>query len=133
MMSRNIKIIIAGGRDFKNFEAVKVEVDSILKSYLGDNIDKSKIEIVSGGARGADKLAEIVAKELSIPNKVFNANWNKYGKSAGLIRNKQMANYVASSDCKGILLCFWDGQSKGTENMIQTAKNIGIEVKVVYY
>lgn len=125
MMSRNIKIIIAGGRDFKNFEAVKVEVDSILKSYLGDNIDKSKIEIVSGGARGADKLAEIVAKELSIPNKVFNANWNKYGKSAGLIRNKQMANYVASSDCKGILLCFWDGHSKGSENMIQTAKKYG--------
>lgn len=132
-MSRNIKIIIAGGRDFKNLDAVKVEVDSILKSYLGDNIDKSKIEIVSGGARGADKLVEIVAKELSIPNKVFNANWNKYGKSAGPIRNKQMANYVASSDYKGILLCFWDGQSKGTKNMIQTAKNIGFEVKVVYY
>lgn len=116
------KVIIAGGRDFNNYALLQEYVDKFLSTYSSDSI-----EIVSGNARGADKLGERYAKEHNLPVKLFPANWDKYGKRAGYLRNQEMADYA------NMLIAFWDRKSKGTNHMINIAKKAGLIVKVVYY
>ena len=119
-----IKVIIAGTRDFNDYDFLKKNVDYFLQ---GINPNNEEIEIVSGNARGADKLGERYAKEHNLPVKLFPANWDKYGKQAGYLRNQEMANY---SD---VLIAFWDEKSKGTKHMIDIAKKQGLTVIVVGY
>lgn len=111
-----MKLIIAGKRDFYDYEKLKVEVDKLRKVIKID-------EIVSGRASGADKLGERYAREHNIPVKAFPANWEVYGRAAGPIRNKKMALYADA------LIAFWDGESRGTKNMILQMK----EQKKPYY
>lgn len=115
-----MKIIIAGGRTFDNYDLLCKKCDKFL-------INLTDIEIVSGVAKGADSLGERFAKERNYQIKQFPANWNLYGKSAGYIRNDEMAVY---SDC---LIAFWDGKSKGTKNMIDLAYCYCLKVRVVLY
>ena len=119
-----IKVIIAGTRDFNDYAFLKKNVDYFLQ---GINPNSEEIEIVSGNARGADKLGERYAKEHNLPVKLFPANWDKYGKRAGYLRNQEMANY---SD---VLIAFWDEKSKGTKHMIDIAKKQGLTVIVIGY
>ena len=119
-----IKVIIAGTRDFNDYAFLKKNVDYFLQ---GINPNSEEIEIVSGNARGADKLGERYAKEYNLPVKLFPANWDKYGKRAGYLRNQEMANY---SD---VLIAFWDEKSKGTKHMIDIAKKQDLTVIVVGY
>ena len=114
------RVIVAGGREFNNYELLKSSCDRIL-------IRQTNIEIVSGKALGADKLGEDYAKEKGYKIKEFPADWIKYKKGAGPIRNKQMAEYADE------LIAFWDGLSKGTKNMIELAKKHGLKIKVIYY
>lgn len=105
-----MKVIIAGGRDFDNYQ------------YLSNTINNLNItisEIVCGGARGADSLGEIWAKRNGIPVKYFYPDWNRYGKAAGPIRNQEMAEYA------DFLIAFWDKKSQGTKNMIDTMISCG--------
>lgn len=115
-----MKVIIAGGRDFDDYEVLSSYCDQVLSSV-------GKVEIVSGGARGADRLAEIYARERGHKLTVMNADWYQYGKAAGHIRNREMAEYADA------LIAFWDGNSPGTSNMISTAKEIGLKVRVKRY
>lgn len=101
---------IVGSRSFGDYDLLKKE---ILNLY---SIDSIKC-IVSGGANGADKLAEKFADEYKLEKKIFLPDWNKYGKKAGYIRNKQI---VESSDK---LIAFWDNKSPGTKITIDLAKN----------
>jgi hypothetical protein len=103
-----MKYIIAGGRDFNRQTVVQSIVDRL------SNVD----EIVSGDARGADAQGVTYAIQHNIPVKHFPANWDKFGKSAGFIRNAEMGEYVDA------LIAFWDGQSRGTAHMIQTMKRL---------
>lgn len=113
-----MKTIIAGSRNILDYEFVR---NSIIDS-------KIKItEIVSGCARGVDKLGERYAIENNILLKYFPANWDFYGKQAGFIRNEEMAKY---SEC---LIAIWDGISRGTKNMIDLAKHYGLDVRVYTY
>ena len=116
-----MKLIIAGGRDFSDYGLLKSSVDRIIP------IGANGVEIVSGCARGADALGELYAKENSVPVKKFPADWDKHGKSAGYIRNAQMAEYA--THC----ICFWDGESKGTKMMIELAKKKGIRCDIIKY
>lgn len=86
-----------------------------------------EIEIVSGGAKGADALGEKYAKEKGYKLKRFIAEWDKYGKKAGILRNHEMAIYADA------LLAYWDGQSRGTKNMIDEARTNGLKVGVKLY
>ena len=70
------KYAIIGGRDFNNYQSIK----NVMAFQEAVNL------IISGGARGADSLAERFAKENGIPFKLFPANWDRYGKSAGYKR-----------------------------------------------
>jgi hypothetical protein len=120
-----MRVIIAGGRDFNHYELLKEKMEYALKHITIS-------EIVSGGARGADLLGERWAKENNVPVKQFIPEWEKLGKSAGFIRNDDMAKYAMIGN-KGVLMAFWDKKSKGTEHMIKTAQKKGLKVKVFYY
>lgn len=81
-------------------------------------------EVVSGGARGVDMMGEAWAFDMGIPVKRFPANWTKFGRSAGHIRNAEMAMYADA------LVAIWDGVSKGTANMIDLARAKGLKIHV---
>lgn len=105
------KIIIAGCRDFNNYESAKKCLDRYLPALRLENI-----EIVSGGATGADALGERYAIENGYKLTKFTADWDRFGKAAGPIRNEQMAIYA------NYLIAFWDGASNGTGDMVNRAK-----------
>lgn len=115
-----MKVIIAGGRDFSDYELLKTKCDNILSN-------SSDISIVSGTARGADILGEHYALEHGYPVHKYPADWETHGKSAGYKRNVQMAE-VADA-----LIAFWDGQSRGTKHMIDIATNMELKVRVIKY
>lgn len=108
--------IIAGGREFNNYNLLKESLKDVPIS-----------EVVSGRARGADLLGEKWAKEGGVKIAYFPADWNTYGKRAGFLRNTEMAEYAEQ------LVAFWDGESKGTKHMIETATKRGLKIKVVLY
>ncbi len=108
-------IAVIGSRTFNDYEKVKEKLGKI------DNISM----IVSGGARGADRLGVRFAKENGIPYKEYLPDWDKHGKSAGFIRN-----YDIIKNCNYVV-AFWDGQSKGTKHSIDLARKLNIEVKIV--
>ena len=115
-----MKVIIAGGRCFEDYEQVCCFCDKVRHNQI-------IIEIVSGGARGADALGEQYAKERGFNVMWFPAAWSKFGRSAGVLRNAEMANYAE------VLIAFWDGRSRGTRNMINLAKKEGLKIYVYYY
>lgn len=113
-----MRFIIAGGRNFDNYD---------LLSQTCNQLREEITEIVSGKARGADSLGERWGNENNVPIKSFPANWDLHGKRAGYIRNSEMAEYADG------LIAFWDGESKGTKHMIDTANTKGLEVHVIRY
>jgi len=115
-----LKIVVAGSRTFNNYELLKQTLDV----YIGN---QQNVEIVSGTARGADQLGEQYAREKGFTIKRFPADWEKYGKRAGYLRNEEMAKY--SSDA----VIFWDGISKGTAIMIELCKKYKLNYHVVRF
>lgn len=114
------KVIVAGGREFNDYQLLKNKLDQLLQN-------KNNVEIVCGKARGADTLGEAYAKEMGYSVKEFPAQWNEFGKRAGYIRNEEMAKYADAC------VAFWDGESKGTKHMIDLANKHKIEVRVIKY
>ncbi len=114
------KAIIAGGRNFDDYPKLCQVCDEFL-------MDQINIEIVSGAYKGADLLGERYAAERNHTIKQFPADWRRYGKSAGLKRNIEMAIYA------DFLIAFWDGKSKGTKHMIDLATQAGLNVRIYNY
>lgn len=110
------KVIVAGCRDFADYELLKEKCDFYLQNKKPENI-----VIVSGHASGADAL------ERGLQLEAFPANWKAHGRAAGPIRNAQMASVAHA------LIAFWDGKSRETKNMIDTATKRGLKVAVVRY
>ena len=110
-----MKTIIAGSRGIIGINAVRVAVLRCPWTIT---------EVVSGTARGVDRLGEQWAAENNIPITRFPADWNQFGKSAGYIRNEAMAEYAEA------LLAIWDGVSKGTGHMIDIATMKDLEIFV---
>ena len=128
---RELRIIIAGSRDFNDYNLLKTSIKNILKdaSLVGIN----KIKIISGTARGSDKLGERFAKQFKLEVVKFPADWDRFGKRAGYIRNEEMAKYSVADNNYGMLVAFWDGKSRGTKHMIDLAKKHGLEVHVIRF
>lgn len=130
------KIIVAGCRDYDNYTFVKENLDAI-------TVNLHLIEIVSGGCSdsekgihtytrkdgskvyGVDGLGERWAEENKHPVRVFPANWEAYGRSAGPIRNKKMSQYG------GYLVAFWNMHSKGTKNMVELAVQFNLLLRII--
>lgn len=115
-----MRVIIAGSREFKDYNKLREECNKILEGL-------TDIEIVSGNANGADKLGEVYAKEQGYSIKQFLPNWDDYGKKAGIIRNEEMANYADH------LIVFWNGISKGTKHMIDVAEKKCLGINVILF
>lgn len=111
-----MRTIIAGSRSIKD---IKLVYRAVAFS------DYAITQIVSGTASGVDKLGEEYARNMGIPVVRFPADWDLHGKSAGYIRNKEMA------DNADALIAIWDGASKGTKHMIDIAKQKGLKVFTV--
>ena len=111
-----MKTIIAGSRGVSDYQRIVKAVED-----SGFQIT----EVVSGTARGVDRLGERYAEEHGIPVKHFPANWGVHGRAAGPIRNVAMAEYAEA------LIAVWNGISAGTAHMIATAKTKGLHVHVV--
>lgn len=120
------KFIVAGGRDFTDEKRLN---DVLWRLVLDEDRPLYDVspEIVSGGARGADSLGTEFALKFDILAIMFWPDWAEHGKAAGPIRNKQMAEYADT------LIAFWDGKSRGTKNMIETALKEGLEIHVYMY
>lgn len=102
--------LVVGSRDFDDYEIMCTILDKILAG-------KVNVCIVSGGARGADSLAEIYAKKHGYEFKEFKADWDLYGKSAGYKRNEEMHKYISNPRNRDrCVVAFWDGQSRGTQH-----------------
>lgn len=126
MADRRIKarIIICGGRHFNDYDALESLVDSVLAE--NDLTDK-EVEIVSGHCEGADILGEQYAKNHGIICKVFPAEWTKYGRAAGPIRNSQMIEYASESHIP-IVIAFVSPHTKGTMDTIKKATKRGFAI-----
>lgn len=110
-----MKVIVAGSREITDASIV---ADAIAASGF------EVTEVVSGTARGVDKLGEAWARARKIPITPFPANWNQLGKAAGVLRNAEMAKYADA------LVAIWDGESPGTKHMIDEATRRGLRVHV---
>lgn len=113
-----MKVIVAGGRDFEDYERVVVVLEKLLTR---------QDTILSGTAAGADRLGERFARSHALTLEEYPADWNAHKKAAGVIRNQQMAQ---AADC---LIAFWDGKSKGTKHMIEAATRSNLEVHIYRY
>lgn len=111
-----IKLAIVGSRSFNDYEMLKKHVDPA-------NI----AAIVSGGARGADTLAEQFAREHNLQMIVFKPDYATHGRAAAFIRNSAI---IEASDA---VIAFWDGSSAGTLDSIKKARKMGKPVTVIEY
>ena len=115
------RVIVAGGRDFSDYDLLKNTMDMLL-SNISD-----EITIVCGMANGADSLGEKYALQNGYKVSYFPAQWGEYGNAAGFIRNDKMAKNADA------LVAFWNGKSRGTKHMIQTAKRYGLKIRIKRY
>jgi hypothetical protein len=108
-----LKTIIAGSRSINDYSLLEQAIERIKETDIGIKIT----EVVSGTARGVDRLGEKWARNHNVPIKKFPANWDELGKFAGYKRNLEMAKYAQ------VAIILWDGKSLGTLNMINHAKD----------
>ncbi len=118
---KDYRLIVAGSRDFDEYERLSLEMDT----YLRNKISTHNVIIVSGNANGADKLGERYAREHGMKLELYPAEWRHYGSAAGPLRNKRMAQ-----DADAVIV-FWDGKSPGTKDMIQKAKAEGLPCTII--
>jgi len=109
-----VKIAIIGSRSFQDYDLVQ----AVLSEY-------SPTQIISGGAKGADSLAERFAAENNIEKLIFYPDWDLHGRAAGPIRNKLIV------DAADFVLAFWDGASRGTKSSIDYANKIGKSLRMI--
>ena len=115
-----LKVIVAGGRDLNDFDLLTKKLD-ILFSKRAD------VVIISGMAKGADSLAVKYAEENKLRVSEFPAQWTKHGNASGFRRNIEMARFADAC------VCFWNGKSVGTKQMIDTAKRMNLKLRVINY
>jgi len=120
-----MKLAVVGSRTF-NDNILMLEYIHLLKAAY-ETLFNREIEIISGGAKGADSLAEKAALVSKIPVKVFKPDWDKYGKKAGMIRNAEIV------DACDMVLAFWDGISSGTYGTINLARTAKKPTFIVYF
>ena len=108
-----MRIVIGGCRYYEDYRGFCDFVERCI-----ENEEKAEIVILSGHCAGVDLMAERYAIERGLALEIVPANWAKYGRAAGPVRNKQM---VEKAD---VVIAFWDGRSKGTASLLQCAKKL---------
>lgn len=116
------RILVCGGRHFSDYALLEKTINGIIAESGCEDI-----EIVSGHCHGADRLGELYAEKHNAQAKIFPAEWEKYGKRAKPMRNKQMVDYISGFENK-IVIAFVSANTKGTRNTISLAKKANIRV-----
>ena len=111
MKMKEVKVAIVGSRTFNSYD----DVNTVMSTFISSN-DVTITEIVSGGAKGADALGERYAEIHNIPTKIYYADWKKFGRRAGPIRNVDIINRCDAC------VAFWDGESHGTKHDINLCR-----------
>ena len=112
-----MKLIIAGSRRFTDSQH--------LCQVLAP--DRQRItQVLTGGTRGTDRLGYRWAVKHVVKHRLFRADWERYGRAAGVHRNHEMA---MAGD---VLLACWDGQSPGTAHLIQCMRRLGKPMVVIF-
>lgn len=109
-----MKTAIIGSRAFADYALLKEKLDAI----------ENMSSVISGGAKGADSLAERFATEKGLETLIILPDWKTYGKAAGVRRNELI---VKEAD---LVVAFWDGKSAGTKNTIELAKKAKKKIKL---
>ena len=117
-----MRVIIAGGREVTGAKADQMVRDAISLSGWSGKIT----EIIHGAASGIDSAAGRVCNGIWPVHAVV-ADWGTHGRAAGPIRNKKMAGMADA------LIAIWDGKSRGTKNMIETAASVGLDFYIHRY
>jgi len=111
------RLIVAGSRTYSDYARLAADLDRLLSRRLPD------VMIVTGACpRGADALAARYARERGLELREFRARWERWGKLAGPIRNRHLADFGNA------LLVYWDGRSPGTASMIREAESAGLRI-----
>ena len=115
-----MRLLVCGSRKWQDKEAIFTILD-LFKASL----NKEELIIIEGQCYGADLIAEEWAISRNVPFEGKPAEWSKYGKAAGMIRNKEMLE-----SCPDFVLAFTDSFTGGTKNMVNLAKKKNILTKV---
>lgn len=113
-----MRVAIVGSRNFGKLHLVR--------EYVMDRLKAGEDVVVSGGARGVDSIAEQAAVDAGIEVRVFPAQWQLYGRSAGYRRNVDIVNDADR------VVAFWDGSSRGTKHTIDIAHEKGKPTEVFF-
>ena len=113
------RVIIAGSRGITDEALIRAEMNRLWMQI-------GPYTVISGAARGPDTISAEIAKRAGVFVEYLPADWEKYGKSAGYRRNKEMTKKATH------LLAFWDGLSRGTKHMIDIAKQVRLHVTVIH-
>ena len=125
MEDNKFYVLIVGSRGFDDYDFLVKRCDHLLQKH-------KEIVVVSGGARGADALAKRYAQDKGYEYIEFPADWNKYGKRAGYIRNEEMHKFIAKKSKRGVI-AFWDGESKGTKHNFGLAEKYNNQLRIEKY
>lgn len=128
MFKYNFYLLIAGSRDFMNYDLLKSTCDRLLRN----KIKTHNIIIVGGKAKGADTLGEQYGIERGFKVISKPANWKLFKGQAGHVRNVEMGKLLKKNEYKGCI-CFWDGISTGTKDMIDICSDYNIRCEVIYF
>jgi hypothetical protein len=112
-------LAVVGSRSFRNYPLLKKTLDRLRQRY-------EVKAVISGGAQGADKLAERYARECGLDLQVLKPDWSK-GRGAGLARNTEI---VALAD---YVVAFWDRKSAGTKDTIGKTRQCGKTLQLVEF
>lgn len=113
-----MRLAVVGTRTFDREDLLTAYLDRQRKLH-------SEVTIVSGGARGADRLAAAYARRHGLPLVQYRPDWAAHGRRAGAIRNRRIV------DAADGLVAFWDGESPGTRISLEMAVDKGIPATVV--
>lgn len=112
-----MRVIVCGSRNWVDCKTIEEEIQKLPKDSI----------IITGGCKGADVIAHETASLYGYKTEVYNAEWNKYGKSAGPKRNLLMLNTGVD-----LVLAFHEDieSSKGTKHMVKIAKDKNVLVRI---
>ncbi len=115
-----MRVLVCGGRDFDDYKLLNATLDALPPVTF----------LIHGAARGADVYAaQWAERQTSIIILGYPAQWNLFGRSAGVLRNEEMLKEGKPE----LVVAFWDGKSRGTMDMITRSIRAGVPVRVHPY
>ncbi|MDD3035230.1 MAG: SLOG family protein [Bacteroidales bacterium] len=121
----NVAVIISGSRDFSDYIIFEKFISRAIES-----IKKYNLTFIHGDAMGADKLAIKYCRSTGYEIKAFPADWQVFGKCAGVLRNQEMLDYAIKNFDKAVLIAFPSKQGRGTQHMIKICKEAGVPIRI---